>query len=260
MEILMKLSQVNFIKRTYELKKICDTKNNPEFGGLLVMTLSKIFTLAGIKGTIDDVNKADILNMLLSTYNGLSLFEIHKAFEMERYSNYDVKTEHFQLFNAEYVSAVLKKYINWKREMKITYNLSPPVVIDEKTELEKHNILSEAIINRFNEYKLTATIEEPFMYLVDELINRNIIIVNEHPKVIEYYQKTFVKAQEQVKFETAQQKTFDSKDRKLIKEELEKIIKGDSSKIKIRQYRIVLADFFNKHIIEETDFETLIKN
>lgn len=87
-------------------------------------TITSISILAGIKSAIDDLNKADIVDMLFNTFSDLSLEEIYFAFKNERYGNYEQKTKHFDLMNADYISEILKKYRIWKRTKKIEHNIS----------------------------------------------------------------------------------------------------------------------------------------
>ena len=99
-----------FVKSISETPKIKDRKTEVDIQPLIWVMLVKIAALSGVKDAIDDFNKSDILKMIFTSFSDLTVEEIYKAFELERYSQYEVKTEHFQLFNAEYVSAILKKY------------------------------------------------------------------------------------------------------------------------------------------------------
>ena len=66
-----------------------------------------------IKNPVETYVKQDIVNMLSGFGGNLSFEEIIKAFELERHGVYKERTEHFQLFDCNYISQILKKYQNW---------------------------------------------------------------------------------------------------------------------------------------------------
>lgn len=112
------LSTIEFFNFIHQTLKIKDRIDEIGFLNLLGACLVKIHSLSGIKSQIDDFTKQDLLKMILSRFKTLSIDEIYKAFEMERYLTYGQKTDHFQLFDANYVSEILSKYENWKIEEK----------------------------------------------------------------------------------------------------------------------------------------------
>jgi len=121
-------------------------------------------TLMQIKNPIDQFVKQDIVNMLTGYWSILSFEELIKAFELERFGAYKEKTEHYQLFDCNYISQVLKKYQAWKRENKIELNISKEkeTQLIDKDEIQK--IMIEAVNNKYNEYLLENTISEPFFF------------------------------------------------------------------------------------------------
>ena len=85
----------------------------------------------------------DITNLIFGVYSDLTIEEIYKAFELERFGLYEEKTKHFQLFNSEYVSEILKKYKKWKHDMKMQHNITNQkniLALPESTEADKKNI------------------------------------------------------------------------------------------------------------------------
>lgn len=126
---ILKLPTISFLKKTYELEKIKDKIENVKTD--LGIILTRIHGEMGFKSEIDQFTKKDIGKMILSYYNTLSFEEIYKAFELERFGLYEDKTEHFQLFDSNYVSNILKKYKNWKIEQKRVLNIEAP-----KTEIQ----------------------------------------------------------------------------------------------------------------------------
>jgi hypothetical protein len=143
------LSKVEFLKESYNLTKIKEISNEPEFGSLLGAIMVKISVLAGIKSEIDQFVKQDIFKMILSTFKDLSFEEISKAFEMERYGLYNNKTEHYQLFDSNYISQVLKKYRKWKEGEMLHLNISPPRIESKITEHQKKQLREALLVNIF---------------------------------------------------------------------------------------------------------------
>lgn len=136
--------------------------------------LTKITVLAGIKNKIDDLNKQDISKMILRRFKTLSLTEIYFAFEKERYSEYDKKTDHFQLFNADYVSQVLNKYKNWKRETKITHNISAPKLMESNpiSEKESDSIVEKGVQRMYDDFKKNGSVPVGCGYIYDFLLSK----------------------------------------------------------------------------------------
>lgn len=147
------LSSKTFLKKNFSVEKIKESKSRPEFVYEFTSMLTRISNLAGIKTEIDDLNAQDITKMILNYFSNLSVPEIYKAFELERYGEYEKKTDHFQLFNAEYVSSVLNKYKDWKlntlKQNSIDVFLQPAPL--EKTEAEKEQIFKEFVTMVYNE-------------------------------------------------------------------------------------------------------------
>lgn len=79
----------------------------------------KIANFSGLKGEIPDINKEDITELLMTRFPTLSLNEIQYAFKIDRYGYHGDPTQHFQLFNAEYVVRVLNKYLEYSHKVKI---------------------------------------------------------------------------------------------------------------------------------------------
>lgn len=106
------------------MEKVKIKETDPELlKAFLPMMISRISGLAGIKDESDDFNSDDVARLVLSKYKSFSVVEIWKAFELERYGSYDYKTEHYGLFNADYVSTVMSKYVEWRRKMKKNHNI-----------------------------------------------------------------------------------------------------------------------------------------
>lgn len=167
------LSPIAFAKNVLEHNKI-RTIDDSELGPAIGFIFQNISLLIGVKSQISDINKKDIRNMIVKYYGNLSLEEIVYAFELERYNQLEPKTEHFQLFNAEYVSTVLKKYKNWLSQIRFDNNLPMSIEKPKKpslSESEKQEILKKGCIRCFNEYKSTGTVKEGNTHIYEFLID-----------------------------------------------------------------------------------------
>lgn len=120
----------------------------------LGMICAKAANMLGIKEKINEINKADIREMVLTKFKGLSLEEIDYAFKLERYGEFETRTEHFQLFGAEYVSEVLNKYRKWLKstisENRILIEKKPE---SEITESEKRQLTFDLIVMAFEHFE-----------------------------------------------------------------------------------------------------------
>lgn len=252
-------SPVNFLRENYSNKRIRERSKDIDFKMMLSLALTKICAYAGIKDEgLSSFDAEDIIKMILSAYNSLTLEEVYKAFELERYGVYKDKTQHYQLFNAEYVSAVLKKYNSWKQITKIEHNIQPENKIPEMSDTQKKEIVNNGVLRVFNEYKETGIIAEPCTHVFDELYERGHIKGGETPALQAYYQKKYQQAQTEVEAEMKQETAGSVADLRNIREELEKIQQGASEKIIVRTKRIILSEYFDKLLKEKINVEELI--
>lgn len=148
-------SNVEFLKKAQYYDTIFKRRNEEGFFQLLGITLSKIAALGGINTGMDSLIKSDIANMLFTSFNELSIDEIYFAFQKERYGEYEERTKHFNLFNTEYVSEVLKKYIVWKRSKRIEHNITKESVplLPEMSEVQKKKIAYDSLCATYDRIK-----------------------------------------------------------------------------------------------------------
>jgi len=179
------LNEIGFAKTTPELSKIKEMDlSNQDEKKYLQQGLSMIFTkscnLIGLKDPISNINKLDIVEMILSRFKGLSLEEIDYAFRIDRYGNHGEPTPHYQLFNSEYVATVLGKYKNWLRKTRENNNLPISKPTEEKalTEDEKAMLIVNGIIECFEEYSTTGCIPVGKAYVYDILYKRGLFPVH----------------------------------------------------------------------------------
>lgn len=241
-ELVCDSNPIAFLKKTFELKKIRDRKTEPNFKFMFAVMWSRVCTLGGIKGEIDPFMVEDVNRMIFSLFADLTMEEIYKAFELERHGAYAQKTDHFQLFSAEYVSAVLKKYKNWKSTTRMQHNISIEKPKTEEmifNEEQKKEIMDKAIIRSFNEYLENSEISIPCVHIFDELFERNMFI----PKPD--YQRFYSIAKVQLERELKAEKSQNRQDRLKIKEILDNLGSENNEKVIVRAKKLVLKDYFD---------------
>lgn len=253
------LPDISFLKEVYNCVKIREAKNHPEFISTVAGIIAKVSVLAGIKNEIDFATKADLLKYIKTSCNGLTLEELYKAFELERFGAYEEKTSHYGLLNAEYCSEIIKKYQKWKIKKKTDFNIAPPMAsLPEITESQKKEIVDSGIVRIFEEYSKSKIMPEPNSYIFDELYARKIIKGPSSPALIKYYNSKRDQATKELEKELKSQKyDFDKfDDRKQIAREIENILSGNSQKVEMRAKTLILTEYFdklistNKHIKE----------
>jgi hypothetical protein len=243
------LSPIAFVKQNYSNIKIRERKTEPNLSILLAVCWSKISALAGIKSEIDSLTIEDITKMIFYSYSDLTIEEVYKAFELERYGVYEEKSEHFQQFNADYISTILKKYRHWKKQTMITQNISKNNSDNrELTPDEKEKMVADGVNRIYLAFKNTTKIEEQVEYIFDFLVDKRKIIINNNPKVKEFFESKLQEAKEQLHVEFEKKSSVSSTERKQIKYDLENIILGKSSKIIIRAKENILKEYFTKQI------------
>lgn len=257
------IAPVSFLKKNYEFKKIRDRRTEPNITTFLSVTWLKICMLCGIKQNQSSEVWQDITNLVFSYYSDLTVEEIFKAFELERFGEYPERTEHYQFFNSEYVSAVLKKYKVWKQNTKMQHNISKPEHVAELPDIttsQKEEILINGIKRVFSEYKQSKILPEPCVHIFDELLNRGLIIGANNPKLEKYYADKMEQSKVELKKELENEKNSAGfVERKNISREIEQILQGNSNKIIVKTKKIVLREYFDKLINEATEIENKLK-
>lgn len=161
------ISPVGFVKKIKNLKKIRQIEA-AECRPILGLLFTKVFNLSGFKGRIDEIYKADIMQLVFEKFNHLSLEEIDYAFRHDRYSGDPIP--HFQLFNAEYVAKVLKRYADFVVQVKNENHLKlqEPVIEKTVTEQEKQEIREQFLQMVYDELVNTGFSDSAWI-LYDEI-------------------------------------------------------------------------------------------
>lgn len=147
----------------------------PIFG----LLFTRIAALVGVKGEIDPLQKQEIWNVVFGRFSGLSFQEIYKAFQMDRSKEFGEITNHFHFFDVSYVSTVLEKYTEWKRETQTNHHISisnePKTAIPMITEEEKEANIQQWLINHFLEYKNTKAMPPLPVPIYEALQKRGVL-------------------------------------------------------------------------------------
>ena len=256
-------TSVAFVKECYEFKKIRDRQHEPNFNNVVGLMVTKISALAGITNEIDMATKSDLLRFIKTRCTDITLEEIYKAFELERYNEYPEKSKHFQLFGTEYFSEVIKKYRVWKTQLKIQKNITREdntPLLPSISDSQKEEILIKGIVRVFSEYKQTKILPEPNTHIFDELLSRGLILGANTPKLEKYYADKMEEAKLELKKELeAEKSTAGFIQRKTIAREIEQILQGGSNRIIVKTKKIVLKEYFDKLIEQGIEIEVKLK-
>lgn len=249
----LKLPTKSFLQSSYDFKKISVLKNEPNFVMLIAGWCVQTSTLMQIKNPIDQFVKKDIFNMLTGYWSILSFEELIKAFELERFGAYDERTEHYQLFDCNYISQVLKKYQKWKRKNKMELNINEVKEENKMSEQEINQIMIDAVNNKYTEFLQLSDISEPFTHIFKELveIGKLKMPTKETPKIEMYYKNKLAEAKSQVLTEFQNMTSTYKLERASFKAIVTEIVNdtqsdNSKSKIEVRAKKLVLIDFFNK--------------
>lgn len=176
-------SPIGFAKKIHGFRKIRELDPGERNMGT-VLVLAKAANLVGIVDPISDINKADIRDLLLTKHDGISLEELDYAFRHDRYSG--EPTPHYQLFNAEYVGKVIKRYQDFIRQVRIDNNLKvgPEAhTVPAMSEKEKVQVHEDFLRSVFGDLKEKGTCDSCWI-LWDQVKDR-------HGKPVEVLQRLF---------------------------------------------------------------------
>jgi len=252
---VLQLPNKTFLQKSYSFEKLSQLKKDANFVFLIGGWITQTSALMQIKNPIDNFIKQDIVNMLGGHWSNLSIEELIKAFELERFGAYEDKTEHYQLFDCSYIAQILKKYQKWSREKKIELNITNQNLMEENkiSESDQFEIMTNAINEKYKYFLETGKIEEPVIHIFKELIERGFIKMpnKETPKLYAYYDNKLQEAKNQIIQEYENTTEPDKFKRKELKSILASILNNDEnldakSKIENRAKKLVLLDFFNK--------------
>lgn len=248
-ETLCEANPIAFIKSVYELKKLRDRKLEPEISVALGLVFTQAATLSGIKGEIEQMVMHDLIKMIFVSFPELAIEEVVKAFQLERYGDLNPKTEHFQLFNSDYVSAVLKKYKVWKSRLKAEHNITNEKPIEVNKE-EIQTVKVAGIIDCYECWNENGKVEDIRFNVFDMLYAIGKIPKQDSdPRVTARYNAVIEQAINEKLAELTSER-IDRKDNrsevKAIQEVYNEIKSGIGNHLNNRIKALVLAGFFRK--------------
>jgi len=247
---LSPISFINDVKNQLKIRDI-DTDSS-EFRNRLGVFFTKTHNLLGIKEHILDINKVDIMEMLLMRFKGLSLEEIEYSFKMERFGNFGKKIEHFQLFNADYVSRVLDRYTEWKNFKNKTYNLKKQEVLVEISESEKKRIVNEAVIEFYNHFKENRTIDVNRIYLYNVFYGMDLLAKDNETK-----NSIKKDAVDIVRMDLLSRKPTSLEEKRGLKVQIEGITNPKNSSVITKCKELSIEDYFRSLKTKEQEDEFL---
>jgi len=235
------LSKFELAKSAYDFNKI-RTIPKDDLSYSFAFLFVRIANLLGLKEPISDINKQDIKEMILSRFGGLSLEEVDYAFKLERYGEYDERTHHYQLFNAEYVSTILNKYKKWLKSIRTEKNITNMVEpVTNYTEEEKERLIDSGVKNCFEQYKKTGDIITGYLWVYDYFFEGGYL--PEHNP--EFRKATKEKAK------LALRKEYMLSGKRKSNLEKAMIMVGSNGKLKNMSKKVVLMEYFNEQIKNE---------
>lgn len=214
--------------------------NKPFLSEGLMFLFTRIANLCGIKQAIPQINKDDIKALILLRYKNLSLEEIDYAFRLERFGVYHQRTQHFQVFDASYVSQVLDNYRAWLRKLRAVNHLLAytPKRVPELSEAQKQKIIRQGIVAAFEYYKTQGDIPIGSSYVYDHLYALGLLPI---------HTESFRKAVKRKAMRNLYRKGAAKQNRPL-KRTLRAIQRGHQDSFRVECKYIVLRSFFSKVI------------
>lgn len=200
---LPELAFIKDIPNQIKIRDISGYELTKQFGMLWL----PIIVAMGIKGEIDSFTKNDIKEMILMRFKNLSLNEIAYAFRLERYGLLGDKINHFQLFDSSYVSSILEKYVNWKKEIRIEHKISPELPAHEEiSKDEAKKLVNQAIKTAWEYAQKTFGLKDGYVFIYEELMDSGFL-----NKEIEFKKKIHKEAIEVLSIELKEKSVTDNR-------------------------------------------------
>lgn len=244
------LGEVSFIKDVSNQMKVrdYDSLGIVQQGGVMLLTIKAEM---GITHEFSQFNKKDILKLLEDVYRNYSLDEIHYAFQLERFGKLGERIDHFHEFNSIYVDQVLKKYIEWKRELKKRHQIESDKQEQTISDEEKKVLVNSMMNKCLNHWEENRTILEGYVApMYDEIYDLDLL-----PKDVKTKNKFMVDAKECIKLELQQKDLLEYTQALDVKKTLNELNKKGNGKVIMKAKELVLASYLRK--IDENTFKQL---
>jgi len=242
-----KLTGISFVRDVKKQVKIRDVNNEYETIKRSSLIFAEASNLLGIKEPISDINKRDLLEMILSRFKSLSWDEVAYALKMERYGEFGARTQSYGLFNSVYVSDVLEKYISWKRKMMVEHEIPFSIEVNEPevSDEEKQYWINLGVTNCLNFFMDKHFVENGRIHVYDVLYDEYL------PKDREYKEKIKKSAMECIEVEQSLKKPHTRGESKQIKELLERAKNPNDGIVILKCKQLVLEEFFRNLVNDE---------
>src|SRR5690606_8916565 len=235
------LSTIGFVKDSLSQVKIRDINNSYELGRQLMIVLMEAYDRLGIKGSIHTEDAKDIKDLILVNFKGMSLDEIAYALKLERHALTREKTQQCQLFNAEYVGAVLKKYGEWKQKVRIEHNISATAPKELFSESEKKRLTSNAVRKSLDYFLEHLTIPKDYVFIYDELVAQGFL-----NQSIEFKKQIYADAIELLETELTEKKASSKEEHTEIRHILENLREPKQPSVILKCKELTIISFFRK--------------
>lgn len=239
------LGEVAFLQHSLLTTKIREA-DGYELSKALSIWITQTSLILGIKEPISNINKKDVVEMIVTEYKALSVDELYYAFKLERYGKLEPKIKgegnivsHFQMFNAEYVGKVLRKYREWKRDKLNQHNIEVKAEAVTVTQKEKQYWINRGVISCVDYFLENREIEEGKAFVYDILFDDGYL-----PKDNEYKKEKYKEAQECLRFELSNKKAKSRSEKNKIKEAIVNIENKSNSKVVSKAKILILNSFF----------------
>lgn len=259
-------SPISFIKNTFRDVKIKDRINDESTSVVLNAIITKIIALSGIKDGISQADADDINEMIHIRFGFLTVDEILKAFQLERFGMYESRTEHFQLFNSVYVSTVLEKYIKWKADLRDKHKINPETLLLSKenqlSDYQKVEMVKSGLIEEFESFCENGDLSEVTAYLFDFLVRHGFIKMKNQSNAKYYDDK--LKLARQLVLSESKAKLAEVNISPSLKSNLRTVVENiedaSNSAVIIKMKELVLKEFFTKKKENKKEFINQVKS
>lgn len=238
------LGEVAFVKNIVDQVKIRDISDSYTISKEVSHWITHTTNMLGIKDAVPTHNKTEIVELILSVFKNLSFDEMYFAFKMERFGRLGDKTDHFQFFNSSYVSDVLKKYVEWKREVRRKHNLDMAkenVSQPELSQKEKDSIVANGVLRIFGEFLALGDISTGDSYIYEVLYDDGLL-----PRDAETKKKVYREAKEVLKFNVESKQAISIEEKEHFKNILVAIERKRDPIVIAEAKRIMVKKFFRK--------------
>jgi len=216
-----------------------------------------VYNLLNLLGVNDgkEEHHTELVKHIKSVGGHYTLEEIKKAFEL--YVSHQLGLKVFQQLNAVVFGNVMKAYENYKNEKLRNYRLK--LAIPQKTEKSKSEIkeiMNNAALMSFDEFKETKSITGITHHIYNYLDEMGLM-----PKDKDYKTEVFNKAKKMILSREKANKSVAQNvlQHNRIVEKIESIKNNKSSEAENLSKHMVLQEYFNKLISNNTNLKDLLK-